>query len=61
MDGLGREHKPRAIQGLLTGHNTLRRHPHAINLEENSMCSFVLLTVVGRGGEGSSSIHTVYV
>jgi len=28
----------RIVTGLLTGHNTLRRHPYIVGLIENSLC-----------------------
>jgi len=39
----------RAVTGLLTGHNTLRRHLHQIGLSGSPLCRF--------GGEDETSAH----
>jgi len=40
----------RAVIGLLTGHNTLRRHPHVMGLSNNPTCRKC-------GNEEDTSVH----
>jgi hypothetical protein len=44
--------KSRAVNGLLTGHNTLRRHFHLMGLSNSPLC-------VRCGAEDETSAHVV--